>query len=71
MDKNDYDNLTFLLTISPETLVDWYNQASDDDRLYALEILKEALTNIDMLVASKLDEVTDVDLARDVLNKFR
>jgi hypothetical protein len=39
MNTRDLSNLNFLMTASPETLLDWYNQASEDDILYATELL--------------------------------
>lgn len=42
MNKRDQSNLDFLLTVSPETLKDWYAKASEDDREYAMELLMRA-----------------------------
>lgn len=39
MDRHDRDNLRFLLSCSPKQLKQWYNTASDEDLLYAGEIL--------------------------------
>lgn len=39
MNEHDRLNLAFLLGASEEVLRDWYNTVSDDDRLYASELL--------------------------------
>ena len=39
MTEHDRDNLNFLLKCSEESLRDWYEQASEDDRAYANELL--------------------------------
>lgn len=39
MDQHDQDNLRFLLSCSPNQLKQWYNTASDEDLLYASELM--------------------------------
>jgi hypothetical protein len=39
MNTHDRKNLTFLLTASDKDIDAWWNQASPDDQLYALELL--------------------------------
>lgn len=39
MNRHDQDNLKFLLTRSPDELRAWYNSVSDDDLLYAKELM--------------------------------
>ena len=51
MTDEDYNNLKFLLTSSPEVLAHWYSTVSEDDLKYA-----EALLEIASL------EVTDVEV---------
>lgn len=36
----DHENLEFLLAASPETLADWWEQSTEDDHEYAMELLK-------------------------------
>jgi hypothetical protein len=42
MDKQDRDNLDFLLNATPEVIRDWYNTMDDDDIVYAFELLEMA-----------------------------
>ena len=42
MDKQDRDNLDFLLNATPEVIQDWYNTMDDDDIVYAFELLEMA-----------------------------
>lgn len=39
MNEYDRDNLNFLLKCSEEGLREWFEQASEDDRVYANELL--------------------------------
>ena len=39
MNQHDKDNLNFLLSASPEVLLDWYNSVEEDDHIYASELL--------------------------------
>ncbi len=39
MNERDKENLEFLLTASPETIKDWFNQMSSDDHDYAVELM--------------------------------
>lgn len=39
MNKHDKDNLKFLLTVDKKVLINWLNQASDDDIRYAMELI--------------------------------
>jgi hypothetical protein len=39
MNQDDKDNLNFLLSATPEVLKDWFESVSDDDHLYASELL--------------------------------
>ena len=41
MTEYDRDNLNFLLQASEEGFKEWYEQASEDDRLYADELLEQ------------------------------
>jgi hypothetical protein len=41
MNSRDKNNLDFLLSISNEALLEWWSQASEDDQVYASEILAE------------------------------
>jgi beta-xylosidase len=47
---NEYDrgNLNFLLGCDPETLLDWYNNVSEDDHKYASELMAQYSTELAM-----------------------
>lgn len=39
MNQRDMANLEFLRSLSPQGLLNWFEQASDDDIVYATELL--------------------------------
>ena len=39
MSENDITNLIFILSASPETIMDWWSKVSEDDHQYAMELL--------------------------------
>ena len=52
MNKHDTNNLMFLLNMPTRQLAQWYMEVSEDDRLYAEELLAQAhLLTIDKAVA--------------------
>jgi hypothetical protein len=68
MNKHDTNNLMFLLNMPTRQLAQWYMEVSEDDRLYAEELLAQAhLLTIDTAVA-KLPQYKE---ANKVLDKFR
>lgn len=67
MDKNDKDNLQFLLSVNQEGLLRWFMYADQDDLVYAEQLLQSyVLDHIDELV-----ETTDYTEANDYLKKFQ
>ena len=42
MKKRDRKNLAFLMAQTPESLLEWYGQATEDDIEYATELLAMA-----------------------------
>jgi hypothetical protein len=50
MDQRDLDNLKFLLDSSPEQIRAWYQQVSDDDLIYAAELMERYATYLETLV---------------------
>ena len=70
---NDWDknNLQFILSLTPSEFEDWYAYLDDDDVAYAMELLQTARTEVAMQLISLTDEPEDLDLAKEVLNKFR
>ena len=47
MNINDQHNLDFLFSISEEGLKAWYEQATEDDLLYAAELLNQYEQQLD------------------------
>jgi len=39
MNQRDKENLKFLLSSSPDQLLKWYNQVSDEDLIYASDLM--------------------------------
>ena len=68
MNAHDKSNLMFLMSMSTKQLKQWYTEITEDDRLYAEELMAEAhLVAIDARVA-KLPQFAE---ANKVLDKFR
>ena len=68
MNAHDTNNLMFLLSLNTKRLKEWYMEVSEDDRLYAEELLAQAhLVAIDARVA-KMPQFKE---AQKVLDKFR
>lgn len=68
MNAHDTNNLMFLMSLTPKALMQWYMEVSEDDRLYAEELMAEAhLVAIDARVA-QLPQYAE---ANQVLNKFK
>ena len=67
MSEEDYENLNFLLSISNETFNDWWDTVDEDDRDYALTLLKVAEHEIIEMAQKKTG---DLSLANQVLSKF-
>ena len=67
MTEEDYQNLFFLLNISHETFNDWWDSADEDDRDYALILLKTAEHEIIDMIQEKNGDLRE---AREVLQKI-
>jgi hypothetical protein len=63
--SRDFNNLVYILNKTSDELYDWYMSLSDDDKLYAMEILTEYRKMLDEPV------VEDYTLAREYLKKFQ
>jgi hypothetical protein len=74
MNKHDKDNLNFLLTVSKETLNDWYASVGEEDIQYAFELLQMAKTELMLKELEFMDEVENTDDADraviEILEKF-
>ena len=74
MNQHDRNNLNFILTADKNTLDEWWESLSDDDRAYALEIVRLARTETEIQLMEyneSLTENSDFAEARAVLQKFR
>ena len=69
---NDWDknNLQFILSLSPKEFEDWYECLDDDDIAYAMEILQQARTEVNLQLVSLNDDVEDLSAAKNVLKQF-
>jgi len=69
---NDWDknNIQFILSLDEEGFEDWYATLDTDDMDYALELLKQARTEVNMQLVSLHDDIEDVSDASSVLKKF-
>lgn len=70
MNDQDYSNLQFLLNANEETLRQWFDVVSDDDKDYAMELLQTAQGEILFFRMQYEEDVTDLTEARNVLSKF-
>jgi len=69
---NDWDknNLQFILSLNEDEFEDWYACLDEDDIQYAMEILKQARTEVNMQLVALVDEVEDVSDAQSILKQF-
>lgn len=70
MTDDDYANLRFLMTSSPEVLAHWYSTVSEDDLKYAealLEIASLEVTDVEVDFCQDLKDAKDL-LSR-IMNK--
>ena len=59
MNLNDRNNLNFLMTATPQTLREWYDLASEDDLIYAQELLEAYQMELNALEFELLAPSTD------------
>lgn len=69
---NDWDknNLMFIMKLNRESLIDWFMESSEDDRLYAEELLARAHLELDVRGLELSDNVEDLSLSKSVLKQF-
>ena len=63
--NRDYHNLQYILSKTPEQLLEWWNSLEDEDQAYAMEIIIE--------YRKMLDEplVENYSIAKEYLKKFQ
>ena len=71
MNSWDRENLHFILDSDEETLADFYSWATEDDLTYALELVREARTELLIQEADILDEILTNATADDVADANR
>jgi hypothetical protein len=74
VDMNDWDrgNLDFILNSSDADLEDFYSWASDEDLLYALQLIQLAKSELEVEEIEMLEEDDqDLSQAQAVLERFR
>ena len=69
---NDWDknNLNFIMSLNSADFDEWYESLSQDDLDYAMELLKQARTEVSVQVAALFDEPETLKDARKVLAKY-
>lgn len=67
MNKHDKNNLLFLMNLTEVQLIQWFMDASEDDREYAEELFIEAK---DIAIESTLSIMPEFPEAKKALSKF-
>lgn len=75
MNDHDRSNLNFLLSLSPQALIAWYNSVSEDDHEYAMELMAArreelALEKQERKIENTLDLMPQYADAASVLKRF-
>jgi len=70
---NDWDrnNLHFILDSDEATLEDFYSWATEDDLVYALNLVRTAVAELMVQEAELMDQVEDFAEANLVLKQFQ
>jgi len=76
MDKHDRDNLEFLLSLERENFQEWYDSITEDDRLYAQEIIAQAALELQeqaeaMVIEGRLAKMKRFTLAERVIEMVK
>lgn len=56
MNQHDLDNIRFLLNRTPDQLREWYNSVSDQDLVYANEIMEQYARFLESEIESEIIE---------------
>jgi hypothetical protein len=70
MNDHDRSNLQFIMSLNEKQFDEWYSSISDDDVDYAMELFKQARTELNMHMHEVIDQIEDTTLAKNVLKKF-
>ena len=74
MDDRDLKNVHFLLALSREELIQWYDTISVEEQIYANQILKDFSQELrikDILYKDNVEDLKDLSAANDVLSRYR
>jgi hypothetical protein len=76
MDKHDRDNLEFLLSLERENFQEWYDSITEDDQLYAQEIIAQAALELQeqaeaMVIEGRLAKMKRFALAERVIEMVK
>ena len=67
MSQHDKENLVFLLNLSHDALHQWFHQASDDDIIYAEELMAQAHI---MAIDARVAQLPQFKEAQEVLKPY-
>jgi len=70
MNSYDKNNLMFIMKLTHAELIEWFMESSEDDRLYAEELLASAHLELDIKNLEFSDMVEDLSLSKSVLKQF-
>lgn len=70
MNGKDINNIYFILTRTPEELSEWWETLSEDEQLYALEIVKAYREELDATACYDSEHI-DTTEAKNYLKKFQ
>ena len=70
MNQHDRGNLAFLLSADKATMDQWFASVSEDDVMYAMELLQKHKTELMLREMELMDDVDDVSEASEALKKF-
>lgn len=76
MNDHDRQNLNFLLYSSPEVIADWWDKVSEDDHVYAQELLAMAALELKeqahaLRIEAELAILDRYELAEQVINMVK
>lgn len=70
MNNKDVNNIYFILTRTPDELSEWWETLTEDDQLYALEIVKAYREELEATTFYDEEDI-DTTQAKNYLKKFQ
>ena len=75
MNKHDRSNVDYILSLTDDQLQEWFESISEDDRDYAVELLRMARTELTIkaydLIENQIAAMGQYTTAKKVLAKYR